>query len=69
MREIVKEGVNRSNHPIQNPLLFVTEPRTRGNMNNPSFFSNGQQCNVDTMHSVRTTLTAQHGVRKNFHVT
>jgi hypothetical protein len=24
---IEKEGANKSNHPIQNPLLFVTEPR------------------------------------------
>jgi hypothetical protein len=23
---IVKEAVNKSNHPIQNPLLLVTEP-------------------------------------------
>jgi hypothetical protein len=29
---IVKEGVNKSNHPIQNPLLLVTEPRTRKNI-------------------------------------
>jgi hypothetical protein len=29
---IVKEGVNKSNHPIQNPLLFVTGPWTRDNM-------------------------------------
>jgi hypothetical protein len=28
---IVKEVVNKSNHPIQNPLLFVTDPRTREN--------------------------------------
>jgi hypothetical protein len=28
----VKEGVNKSNHPIQNPLLIVAEPRTRENM-------------------------------------
>jgi hypothetical protein len=27
-----KEGVNKSNHPIQSPLLLVTEPRTRDNM-------------------------------------
>jgi hypothetical protein len=26
---IVREGVSKSNHPIQNPLLSVTEPRTR----------------------------------------
>jgi hypothetical protein len=26
-----KEDVNKSNHPIQNPLLLVTEPRTRDN--------------------------------------
>jgi hypothetical protein len=32
LREIVKEGVNKSNHPIQNPLLLVTEPRTRDNI-------------------------------------
>jgi hypothetical protein len=25
---VVKEAVNKSNHPIQNPLLLVTEPRT-----------------------------------------
>jgi hypothetical protein len=25
---IVKEGVDKWNYPIQNPLLFVTEPRT-----------------------------------------
>jgi hypothetical protein len=25
---IVKEGVNKSDHPTQNPLLLVTEPRT-----------------------------------------
>jgi hypothetical protein len=31
-REIVKEGVNKSNHPIQNPLLLVTELRTRENI-------------------------------------
>jgi hypothetical protein len=29
---IVKEGVNKSNHLIQNSLLFVTEPRTRDNI-------------------------------------
>jgi hypothetical protein len=29
---IVNEGVNESNHPIQNPLLLVTEPRTRDNI-------------------------------------
>jgi hypothetical protein len=27
-----KVGVNKSNHPIQNPLLFVTEPRTLDNI-------------------------------------
>jgi hypothetical protein len=32
MIAIVMEGVNKSNHPTQNPLLFVTEPRTRDNM-------------------------------------
>jgi hypothetical protein len=26
LREIVQEGVNKSNHPIQNPLLLFTEP-------------------------------------------
>jgi hypothetical protein len=26
LRETVKEGVNKSNHPIQNPLLLVMEP-------------------------------------------
>jgi hypothetical protein len=26
LREIVQEGVNKSNSPIQNPLLLVTEP-------------------------------------------
>jgi hypothetical protein len=26
-----KENVNKSNHPIQNPLLLVTEPGTREN--------------------------------------
>jgi hypothetical protein len=25
-------SVNKSNHEIQNPLLFVTEPRTRDSM-------------------------------------
>jgi hypothetical protein len=25
-------SVNKSNHPIQNPLLLVTEPRTRDNI-------------------------------------
>jgi hypothetical protein len=29
LREILKEGVNKSNHPIQNPLLLFTESRTR----------------------------------------
>jgi hypothetical protein len=29
---IVKEGVNKPNHPIQNPLLLVTETRARGNV-------------------------------------
>jgi hypothetical protein len=29
---MVKEGVNKSNHPIQNPLVLVTEPRTRDNI-------------------------------------
>jgi hypothetical protein len=29
VRVIVKQGVNKSSHPIQNPLLLVTEPRTR----------------------------------------
>jgi hypothetical protein len=28
LRAIVTEGVNKSKHPIQNPLLLVTEPRT-----------------------------------------
>jgi hypothetical protein len=32
LRVIVKEGVNKSNHPIQNPLLLVTEHRTRDNI-------------------------------------
>jgi hypothetical protein len=27
LREIVKEGVSKTNHSIQNPLLLVTEPR------------------------------------------
>jgi hypothetical protein len=27
LREIVKEGVTISSHPIQNPLLLVTEPQ------------------------------------------
>jgi hypothetical protein len=27
------QGANNSNQPIQNPLLFVTEPRTRDNIN------------------------------------
>jgi hypothetical protein len=31
---IVKEGVNKSNHPIQNPLLLVTESQTRDNIEN-----------------------------------
>jgi hypothetical protein len=26
LREIVQEGANKSNHPIQNPLLLVTQP-------------------------------------------
>jgi hypothetical protein len=26
LREIVEKGVNKSNHPIQNPLLSVTQP-------------------------------------------
>jgi hypothetical protein len=26
LREIVQESVNKSKHPIQNPLLLVTEP-------------------------------------------
>jgi hypothetical protein len=30
---IVEEAVNKSNHPIQNPLLLVTEPRTRDSIN------------------------------------
>jgi hypothetical protein len=29
----VKVGVNKSNYPIQNPLLLLTEPQTRDNMN------------------------------------
>jgi hypothetical protein len=29
---IVNEGVNKSNHPIQDPLLFITEPCTRDNI-------------------------------------
>jgi hypothetical protein len=32
LRVIVKEPVNKSNHPILNPLLLVTEPRTRDNI-------------------------------------
>jgi hypothetical protein len=32
IRVIVKEGVDKSNHPIQNPLLLLTEPRTRDNI-------------------------------------
>jgi hypothetical protein len=32
LRVIVKEAVNKSNHPIQNPLLLVTEPCTRDNL-------------------------------------
>jgi hypothetical protein len=27
------ERINKFNHPIQNPLLFVTEPRTRDSIN------------------------------------
>jgi hypothetical protein len=30
---IVEEAVNKPNHPIQNPLLLVTEPRTHDNIN------------------------------------
>jgi hypothetical protein len=29
LREIVQEDANKSNRPLKNPLLFVTEPRTR----------------------------------------
>jgi hypothetical protein len=29
-------SANKSNHPIQNPLLFDTEPRTRDSMYTPS---------------------------------
>jgi hypothetical protein len=32
LREIVKEGVNESDLPLQNPLLLVTEPRTCDNI-------------------------------------
>jgi hypothetical protein len=32
IREIIQEGVNKSNHPIQNPLLLFTEPRPRDNL-------------------------------------
>jgi hypothetical protein len=32
LREILKQGVNKSNHPIYNPLLLVTEPWTRDNI-------------------------------------
>jgi hypothetical protein len=32
LRETVKEGVGKSNHPIENPLLLVTEPQTRDNI-------------------------------------
>jgi hypothetical protein len=28
-RDIALEDVNKSSHPIRNPLLLVTEPRTR----------------------------------------
>jgi hypothetical protein len=33
LRVILREGVSKSNHPIQNLLLFVTEPRTCDNTN------------------------------------
>jgi hypothetical protein len=29
LRVIVREAISKSNHPVQNPLLLVTEPRTR----------------------------------------
>jgi hypothetical protein len=29
LRVIVEDAINKSNHPIKNPLLLVTEPRTR----------------------------------------
>jgi hypothetical protein len=29
---IAKEAVTKSNHPIQNPLLLVTEPQTEHNI-------------------------------------
>jgi hypothetical protein len=32
LRVIVEEAVNKSSHPIQNPLLLVTELRTRDNI-------------------------------------
>jgi hypothetical protein len=32
LRQVVQEGVNKSNHPVQNPLLLVTEPQTRNNI-------------------------------------
>jgi hypothetical protein len=32
LREIVQEGVDKFNHPIQNQLLLATEPRTRDNI-------------------------------------
>jgi hypothetical protein len=30
----LQEGVNKTNHPIQNPLLLVTEPQTCDNIVN-----------------------------------
>jgi hypothetical protein len=32
LRAIVKEGVHKPNHPIQNPLLLVKEPQTCNNI-------------------------------------
>jgi hypothetical protein len=29
---MIVKGVSKYNHPVQNPLLFATEPRTRDNI-------------------------------------
>jgi hypothetical protein len=36
LRVIVKEGVNKSNHPIQNPLLLVTNTRDNNYQSRPT---------------------------------
>jgi hypothetical protein len=51
--KIAKEAVNKSNRPIQNPLLLVMEPQTRDNMMGTGIAILGGSLNINGIPSAR----------------